>query len=75
MMVKKDLLVTGLTQDQLADKLGVSQSLICKWFSGRVIPRPVTIKRICNACDISEKEFIDYIYEKHNRLNEDKNLV
>ena len=74
-MVKKDLLITGLTQDQLADKLGVSQSLICKWFSGRVIPRPVTIKRICNACDISEKEFIDYIYEKHNRLNEDKNLV
>ena len=74
-MVKKDLLVTGLTQDQLAEKLGVSQSLICKWFSGRVIPRPVTIKRICNACDISEKEFIDYIYEKHNRLNEDKNLV
>lgn len=74
-MVKKDLLVTGLTQDQLADKLGVSQSLICKWFSGKVIPRPNTIKRICNACDISEKEFIDYIYEKHNRLNEDKNLV
>lgn len=74
-MIRKDLLVTGLTQDQLADKLGVSQSLICKWFSGRVIPRPVTIKRICNACDISEKEFIDYIYEKHNRLNEDKNLV
>ena len=74
-MVKKDLLVTGLTQDQLADKLGVSQSLICKWFSGKVIPRPVTIKRICKACDISEKEFIDYIYEKHNRLNEDKNLV
>lgn len=75
MMIRKDLLVTGLTQDQLAEKLGVSQSLICKWFSGKVIPRPVTIKRICNACDISEKEFIDYIYEKHNRLNEDKNLV
>lgn len=73
-MVKKDLLVTGMTQDQLAEKLGVSQSLICKWFSGKVIPRPVTIKRICNACNVSEKEFIDYIYEKHNRLNEDKNL-
>ena len=74
-MVKKDLLVTGMTQDLLAEKLGVSQSLICQWFSGKVIPRPNTIKRICNACDISEKEFIDYIYEKHNRLNEDKNLV
>ena len=74
-MVKKDLLVTGLTQDQLAEKLDVSQSLISKWFSGKVIPRPVTIKRICSVCDVTEKEFIDYIYEKHNRINEDKNLV
>jgi transcriptional regulator with XRE-family HTH domain len=75
MMVKKDLLITGLTQDQLAEKLDVSQSLISKWFSGKVIPRPVTIKRICSVCDVTEKEFIDYIYEKHNRINEDKNLV
>ncbi len=74
-MVKKDLLITGLTQDQLAEKLDVSQSLISKWFSGKVIPRPVTIKRICSVCDVTEKEFIDYIYEKHNRINEDKNLV
>ena len=74
-MVKKDLLITGLTQDQLAEKLDVSQSLISKWFSGKVIPRPVTIKRICSVCDVTEKEFIDYIYEKHNKLNEDKNLV
>ena len=74
-MVKKDLLITGLTQDQLAEKLDVSQSLISKWFSGKVIPRPVTIKRICSVCEVSEKEFIDYIYEKHNRINEDKNLV
>jgi transcriptional regulator with XRE-family HTH domain len=75
MMVKKDMLVTGLTQDQLAEKLGVSQSLVCKWFSGKVIPRPLTIKRICSVCEVSEKEFIDYIYEKHNRLNENKDLV
>ena len=71
-MVKRDLLVTGLTQDQLAEKLQVSQSLICKWFSGKVIPRPSTIKRICDACDVTEKEFIDYIYEKHKKVNENK---
>ena len=74
-MVKKDLLITGLTQDQLAEKLDVSQSLISKWFSGKVIPRPVTIKRICSVCDVTEKEFIDYIYKKHNRLNDNKDLV
>ena len=71
-MVKKDLLVTGLTQLELAEKLGVRQSLISKWFSGRVIPRPDTIKRICVACEMSEKEFIDYIYEKHKKVNENK---
>ncbi len=74
MMQKKDLLITGYTQEQLADKLQVSQSLVSKWFSGKVIPRPSTIKRICFACQVSEKEFIDYIYEKHNRINDNKNL-
>lgn len=73
-MVKKDLLITGLTQTQLADKLGVSQSLVCKWFSGKTIPRPETIKRICIACSIKEQEFIDYIYEKYNRKNDNKKL-
>lgn len=73
-MNKKDLLVTGLTQQKLASKLGVRQSLISKWFSGRVIPRPETIKKICDACDVTEQEFIDYIYSKYKKVN-DKNLV
>jgi transcriptional regulator with XRE-family HTH domain len=73
-MQKKDLMITGLTQEQLAEKMQVSQSLISKWFSGKVIPRPSTIKRICDACQVSEKEFIDYIYQKHNRIYENKNL-
>ena len=72
MMIRKDMLVTGLTQIQLGEKLGVRQSLISKWFSGRVIPRPSTINRICDACDVTEKEFIDYIYEKHKKVNENK---
>ncbi len=74
-MKKTDLLVTGLTQDQLAEKLQVSQSLISKWFSGKVIPRPKTIKRICNACSVSEQEFIEYIYEKHKALYENQKMV
>jgi transcriptional regulator with XRE-family HTH domain len=73
-MIKKDLLITGLTQEKLAEKLGVRQSLISKWFSGRVIPRPETIKKICDACSVTEQEFIDYIYSKYKKVN-DKNLV
>lgn len=66
------MLVTGLTQIQLGEKLGVRQSLISKWFSGRVIPRPDTIKRICDACSVTEEEFINFIYEKHKKVNENK---
>lgn len=71
-MIRKDMLVTGLTQIQLGEKLGVRQSLISKWFSGRVIPRPDTIKRICDACSVTEEEFISFIYEKHKKVNENK---
>jgi transcriptional regulator with XRE-family HTH domain len=73
-MKKQDLLVTNKTQYELADILGVNQSLISKWFSGKVIPRPSTIHKICKACDLSYEEFISFIYEKHKRLNEDKLL-
>jgi transcriptional regulator with XRE-family HTH domain len=67
-MKKKDLLVTELTQTQLAEKLGVTQPLVSKWFSGRVIPRPETFKKIAKATGTPIKELIDYIYEKNKNL-------
>ena len=67
-MKKKDLLITDLTQTQLAEKLGVSQALVSKWFSGKVIPRPLTFKKISIATNTPVKELIDYIYEKNKDL-------
>lgn len=67
-MKKKDLLITELTQCELAIKLGVSQPLVSKWFSGKVIPRPETFKRISLATGTPIKELIDYIYEKNKEL-------
>jgi transcriptional regulator with XRE-family HTH domain len=67
-MRRKDLLITELTQCELADKLGVSQPLVSKWFSGKVIPRPETFKRISLATGTPVKELIDYIYEKNKEL-------
>ena len=66
-MVKKDLLITNLTQTELAEKLGVSQPLVSKWFSGKVIPRPETFRKISLATGTPVKELIDYIYEKNNK--------
>lgn len=67
-MKKKDLLITELTQTELAEKLGVSQPLVSKWFSGRVIPRPETFIRIANATNTPVKELIEYIYAKNKNM-------
>lgn len=67
-MKKKDLLITELSQTELAKKLGVSQPLVSKWFSGKVIPRPETFKRIASATNTPIKELIDYIYAKNKDL-------
>jgi len=68
LMKKNDLLVTNLTQVQLAEKLNVSQVMISKWFSGKHIPRPKTIRKISSVIGISEEEFLLYIYEKNKNL-------
>ena len=67
-MQKKDLLITNLTQTELAEKLGVSQPLVSKWFSGKVIPRPETLKKISLATGTPIKELINYIYDQNKEL-------
>ena len=62
------MLVTNLSQVELASKLGVSQPLISKWFSGKVIPRPETIKRLAKATGTSYKELVSYFYDNYKNL-------
>jgi transcriptional regulator with XRE-family HTH domain len=67
-MKRKDLLITELTQMEIAERVGVAQPLISRWFSGKCMPRPETIKRIATALEVSEKELLVYLYEKHQNL-------
>lgn len=67
-MKRKDLLITELTQMEIAEKVGVAQPLISRWFSGKCMPRPETIKRIAEALNIEEKELLLYLYDKHQNL-------
>lgn len=67
-MKRKDLLITELTQMEIAERVGVAQPLISRWFSGKCMPRPSTIKRIAKALDIQEQELLVYLYEKHQNL-------
>jgi transcriptional regulator with XRE-family HTH domain len=69
-MKKRDLLICDLNQTEIAAKLGVSQPMVSKWFSGKVIPRIDNIVRICKALDITHEEFIEYLYARNQRLVE-----
>lgn len=69
-MKRKDILITHHNQVELAYLLGVSQPMVSKWMSGKVIPRPETMVRICKVLDIPVDEFIDFIYAKNKRLAE-----
>lgn len=47
---------SGMSQEALADKLGVSRQSISKWEIGMAIPRSSKINKICKVFDISADE-------------------
>lgn len=67
-MKRKDLLITEMTQMEIAEKMGVAQPLISRWFSGRCMPRPSTITKLAKIIGVNEQELLIYIYEKNKNL-------
>ena len=55
----------GLTQEQLAEKLGVTSKSISRWENGRNMPDYSILKDLCNILDIDVNEFL--IGEKINK--------
>lgn len=43
----------GLTQAELALRLGTTQSVVARWESGRVSPTVATLARLIKACELS----------------------
>jgi transcriptional regulator with XRE-family HTH domain len=68
MALRKDLLITELTQTEIAEKLGVAQPLISRWMSGRCMPRLSTISKLAIALGVDEQELLIYIYEKNKKM-------
>lgn len=48
----------GLTQQELAEKLGVSQQQIHKWENGERNPKLPALKKIAEACGVDIMELI-----------------
>lgn len=49
----------NLTQEQLAEKLGVSNKTISKWETGKCMPDYAIVKSLCEELNISIAELLD----------------
>lgn len=54
----------NMTQEQLAERIGVSNKTVSKWERGTCMPDYSTVERLCQVLDISIGELIDG-KEKH----------
>ena len=57
--IRNALLEAGLTQKQLADKLGVKQQLISNWINGFSNPKDLSLKKIAVATGKPLSYFIE----------------
>ena len=48
----------GLTQEQLAEKLGVTSKSISRWENGKTMPDYSLLKDLCNELDINVNELL-----------------
>lgn len=58
-----------ITQEELANKIGVTDKAISKWENGRCLPDISLFKPLCNALDISVNELLNG--EKNNQKNKE----
>ena len=49
----------GLSQQELADKIYVSRSAICKWEMGNGIPSDINLSAICSFFEVDEEWLFD----------------
>lgn len=55
---KRARLIAGLTQEELADSLGVSRTTVCKWESGHGLPRAKRIRQVADALKTTAAELL-----------------
>jgi transcriptional regulator with XRE-family HTH domain len=50
----------GLSQTELAERLGVSQQTVSRWEAGRAIPEPDRVAGLAKALDYEEERLLGY---------------
>ena len=55
----------NMTQEQLAEKLGVSNKTISKWETGKCMPDYSIIKNLCDELEITVSKYVTYLRLEH----------
>ena len=67
----------NLTQEQLAEKLGVSNKTISKWETGKCMPDYAVVKSLCEELEITVAELMDgeMAQERSTRTYDDEQIM
>ena len=67
----------NLTQEQLAEKLGVSNKTISKWENGKCMPEYSIVKSLCEELEVTVAELMDgeISEEKSVRTYDDEQII
>ena len=66
----------NLTQEQLAEKIGVSNKTISKWENGKCMPDYSVIEILCKELDVTVSELLDgEENEKSIRVYDEKEII
>ena len=67
----------GITQEQLAEKLGVTSKSISRWENGNTMPDYTLLKDLCNELDININELLfgEKIKENDYMNKSEENLI
>lgn len=67
----------ALTQEQLAELIGVSNKTISKWETGKCMPDYSVIKPLCNELNITVSELMDGEEQEQNsvRLYDEEQII
>ncbi len=69
--IRKD---NNLSQEQLAEKLGVSRQSVSKWESGQSYPEMDKVLQICSLFNLNINELINENIKEINEIKEAKNI-
>ena len=59
----------NISQEQLAEKIGVTRQAVSRWETGKSLPDIHTLHKISKILDISIEDFVDdYSYPKKEKL-------